>query len=251
MAIAGIFACINNYYMLKRFFIVVCIMISAGALLQSFAGESLKVEGNSVAIENFSSLSLEVPFDVYFTQDAQVSAKVEGVDDIDATLEFVQKGNDLKIKLKKSAAAPKHVKIFLSAPKLESVSMSKNGNFYSTNKLTTDKSFHAAIAGSGTMDIELQSKSLAVDIAGSGNAEFKGETGKLDLSIAGSGDYNGENMVAADVKVAIAGTGDAHVFAKSSVDASVAGSGDVIYSGDPAQVSSDIAGSGKVKKSNS
>ena len=53
-------------------------------------------------------------------------------------------------------------------------------------------------------------------------------------------------LMSENAKVSIAGSGDAYVFASSSLDVSVAGSGDVYYLGQP-HINSKIAGSGSVK----
>ena len=50
-----------------------------------------------------------------------------------------------------------------------------------------------------------------------------------------------------EVRVSIAGSGDAAVNAQKSLDVSIAGSGDVSYVGNPA-VKSSVAGSGSVSK---
>jgi hypothetical protein len=56
-----------------------------------------------------------------------------------------------------------------------------------------------------------------------------------------------DTIKAKDVKVRIAGSGDAKVHATKSLDVSIAGSGDVSYKGNPTKISQDIAGSGKVR----
>lgn len=53
-------------------------------------------------------------------------------------------------------------------------------------------------------------------------------------------------MLADEVSVDIAGSGNAYVFANDTVDVDIAGSGSVYYSGDPEHVTTDIAGSGNV-----
>ena len=54
-------------------------------------------------------------------------------------------------------------------------------------------------------------------------------------------------LEAGRVKISIAGSGDAAVWARESLSVSVAGSGDVKYYGDPA-VSRSVVGSGSIKR---
>jgi hypothetical protein len=50
--------------------------------------------------------------------------------------------------------------------------------------------------------------------------------------------------------VSISGSGDAHVNATETIDARVAGSGDVTYSGHPHDVSRRVSGSGSIESAN-
>jgi len=87
---------------------------------------------------------------------------------------------------------------------------------------------------------------VKVDISGSGNSDLKGKTKDLTIGIAGSGQSRSKELMSENATVSIAGSGDAYVFASSSLDVSVAGSGDVYYLGQP-HINSKIAGSGSVK----
>ena len=69
----------------------------------------------------------------------------------------------------------------------------------------------------------------------------------LEGKIAGSGDIKTGKLAANNVKVSIAGSGDAKVWAKDTLKISVAGSGYVAYYGD-AKVSQSVVGSGSVKR---
>jgi hypothetical protein len=56
------------------------------------------------------------------------------------------------------------------------------------------------------------------------------------------------DLVADDVQIRIAGSGDASVTANKSLDVSIAGSGDVKYSGNPAALKTSTAGSGSISR---
>lgn len=109
-------------------------------------------------------------------------------------------------------------------------------------------SFEMAIAGSG--DARIRGAELgrfAGRIAGSGDLLASGRAETATFSIAGSGDVRAEDLNARTVSVSIAGSGDARVHATESLNAQVAGSGDVTYSGNPPKVSRSVAGSGEVR----
>jgi hypothetical protein len=107
------------------------------------------------------------------------------------------------------------------------------------------------ISISGSSDTRLQqlkTGELQISISGSGDVVGAGSATKLKVGIAGSGDVRLTEMKADDVNISIAGSGDAAVQAEKSLEVRIAGSGDVLYSGNPARVDSRVAGSGSVKK---
>lgn len=75
----------------------------------------------------------------------------------------------------------------------------------------------------------LNTDDLSLRIARSGSADLAGRAARLDINLSGSGGIDAADLRADDVRV------------------SIAGSGDVSYSGEPT-VQRAIAGSGRVRK---
>ena len=67
------------------------------------------------------------------------------------------------------------------------------------------------------------------------------------MSIGGSGRCDAERLVAGDVAVSVAGSGDCRVHAETALRASIAGSGDVHHSG-AAIPEVSIVGNGRIKR---
>jgi len=103
--------------------------------------------------------------------------------------------------------------------------------------------------GSGDVVINgIDNKKTAVIIAGSGDVKLAGKTGTLRLEIAGSGDIDAIELIADEVVVEIAGSGEMSVCAEKNLDVEIAGSGTVNYYCNPAEVKQDITGSGELVK---
>ncbi len=79
---------------------------------------------------------------------------------------------------------------------------------------------------------------------------LSGTADEARFGVAGSGDINARNFTARKVSVSISGSGDAHVNATEMLEAKVAGSGDITYSGHPHDVSRRVSGSGSVEAAN-
>jgi hypothetical protein len=90
-------------------------------------------------------------------------------------------------------------------------------------------------------------RELEASLAGSGEITLEGRCSDLRARGQGSGNINAKRLIADNASVSTAGSGDISVFTSGRLDASVAGSGNVIYTGDPANVSTSVAGSGEVR----
>ncbi len=228
---------------------IIVFFVATGLILQSFTGNAKKNEEKNVEISSFTELNVEVPFDIIFTQGDAATLKIEADAATLEIIDVVQKGDILTIKIKdnhnKNTKAGDS-KIFVSTAALKTINIAGSGSFTSTNTITTNETITTSIAGSGNIDAAIQSSELKADIAGSGNITLKGTTKKVNFSIAGSGNFVLTDLIAEDVTGDIAGSGSAKVYANNLLEASIAGSGDIIYSGNPKDVKKNVAGSGKV-----
>jgi hypothetical protein len=104
-----------------------------------------------------------------------------------------------------------------------------------------------ALSGSGIVTAEgVDAAALTVALPGSGVVRAAGTVDRLDVSLGGSGDAQLGDLVARDVRAAVPGSGRIVVHATQSLDASVSGSGAILYGGSPERVTKNVTGSGAV-----
>jgi Putative auto-transporter adhesin, head GIN domain len=105
------------------------------------------------------------------------------------------------------------------------------------------------LSGSGIISTEnIRASRLTLTLSGSGVLRAGGTATRLDISLGGSGDAQLEQLVARDAHAVVSGSGRIVVTATHSLDASVPGSGAIVYHGDPAHVTTSITGSGAVTR---
>lgn len=103
------------------------------------------------------------------------------------------------------------------------------------------------LTGSGVVTATgVDARSLKLTLDGSGVIRASGRATRLDVSLGGSGDAQLEQLLARDVHAVVAGSGRILVNATGTLDASVPGSGVVMYRGEPAHLTTNITGSGAV-----
>ncbi len=105
-----------------------------------------------------------------------------------------------------------------------------------------------AISGSGDIHIaQVDASVLDVAISGLGSLTIDaGEAKTQTVAISGSGDYDAEDLRSETATVQISGLGSAKIWVDSQLEASISGSGNVSYYGNPA-IRKDISGLGDLE----
>ena len=134
---------------------------------------------------------------------------------------------------------------YVTMPDVEELTIYGSGEITSTEVLSADQ-LDVEIAGSGTIDLEVNVSKLETSIKGSGDAYYSGSADEHEVWIAGSGDIFAYGLDTRETSVDIDGSGDAQVSAREELDVDIAGSGDIRYHGEP-RVSQSIHGSGDVQ----
>ncbi|MCF6403833.1 DUF2807 domain-containing protein [Chitinophaga filiformis] len=200
-------------------------------------------------VGDYEKVVLKGSMDVEFTQGPAQAAVVEAEDNIMQYVRLEVHGSELVVDLKDhiSVKTNKGIRIKLTAPDVNSLSLAGSGNIHITNTLQNSDGVRVKLSGSGNIDGTVNSPEIEASSAGSGNIKLTGETKDLEISLAGSGNFEGGDLHSENARVSIAGSGNVDVHASVKLEAKIAGSGDVRYKGSP-EVSSRIAGSGSVRK---
>jgi len=127
------------------------------------------------------------------------------------------------------------------------------GSFTASGPVSVDVSVPSltalSISGSGQISATgISTPQLTVTISGSGQLSAAGTATRLDVTINGSGQARLSQLTARDVNAVISGSVLIQVTATASLDASVPGSGTIVYSGNPPQVTTSVTGSGAVTR---
>ncbi len=157
------------------------------------------------------------------------------------------KDGKLVVKTKKGVNLKPTKSIVVTVP-YESISYVKlagSGDVENSGTIKADN-FEVALAGSGDIDLNIDTDSVKSSIAGSGDVSLSGSTENLETSIAGSGDFEGKSLDSVNVSVKISGSGDVSVVCNGALKVRISGSGDVSYSGNPTNKDTKVSGSGSV-----
>ena len=177
-------------------------------------------------IAAFTSLSTEGAFSVEVTCQKEPSLEIEGDDNV---LEFVtaEIGNGvLRIRNRKNYSVDEPVKLKITVPNLEGLSVS----------------------GAGTFEIKgMNNEKFEIDSEGAPSITVSGTTRMVDIDTSGAAKIDTQKLRAARAVVESNGVSKVDIDVSERLDVTVSGPSSVTYRGDPV-VNKTINGPGKVER---
>jgi len=227
--------------MKKVLYTCLSILFFASLSITSFA------QGKSVlAIEIFNELELNINANVIIKQGPEQKVEVSGPQELIDLLNKEVKNGAWEIEYTKRRVSNKTaLDIVITVAHLKEIGINGSGSIIGETAFHEDD-MEIDINGSGTIDIEVYIEDLEVGINGSGDVNIKGSTEKFEVSINGSGNLNGETLVAETAEVDTNGSGNTKIYVSKKLTATINGSGDISYGGEP-DIKLSKNGSGKIK----
>ena len=139
------------------------------------------------------------------------------------------------------------IEVSISAPELNGFVYNGSGSLRTTDKFSGD-GMDVSLNGSGSMEVDLECRSLTVDQNGSGELTVTGSSDRVRVRKNGSGALTAPRLSANTVEVESNGSGNTRLHAANALSVEANGSGSVYYSGSP-RLHVDINGSGRVRQS--
>src|SRR5262249_22470911 len=88
------------------------------------------------------------------------------------------------------------------------------------------------LSGTGSVRAKgIKGDKLSVSASGTGSIEIEGSVIEQDVRLSGVGNYAGDKLMSDKARVRVSGVGGATVNAKTSLDATVSGTGSIAYTG--------------------
>lgn len=176
-------------------------------------------------VDPFANLHIRGAADVSISIGEPQSLVVETDDNLLELLETDVGGDTLEIKFSERVSPRVGPDVEIVVPALEGIKV--------------DGAAEIAIDAMAGEELEIIVNGVAA-VRGSGTVD------RLKVDVNGAGVISFFDLVAEEVDIAISGSGDAEVHATRSLSATVTGSGEIVYQGDPLAVATNITGSGSI-----
>ncbi|HRQ51602.1 MAG TPA: head GIN domain-containing protein, partial [Agriterribacter sp.] len=214
--------------------------------------ETIRGNGNitteSRAVSNFKGIQLRGSMNVHLVKDAGYAVEIEAEENIIPYIETYVNDGKLIVRYKDDVNINnrRDVTVTVALPELEEAGITGSGDITGETKFTGNDEIELEITGSGSMRLNVDAPAIEAKITGSGDMYLSGNTRDIKCSSTGSGKIDAGELKSENAVVKTMGSGNIHVFASVTVNATINGSGDITYKGGGA-VSSKIHGSGSVK----
>lgn len=185
-----------------------------------------KRETEKRQVAAFTAITTQGDFNIEVACQKDLGLEVEGDDNVLQYVSTEVSNNVLRLKNTKDYAVNEPVKIKISVPNLEGLSVS----------------------GAGKIDIKgMNNEKFEIDSNGAPTIAVSGTTKLIDINTNGAGKINTHNLRASRGVVESNGVSRVDLYVADQLDVTVSGPSSVFYQGDPV-VNKEVRGPGKVEK---
>ena len=232
----------------SAFTLAILVLLSSCSFEPICKRASGELETRSFDVSSISGLDLSGSSDVILQRGQTQSLEIEMPADVFEDLELEVISGVLHVDLKGCYVNGFTQNIYLTITEpLSSIDVSGAATVLGEGSIEADSKLDIDISGSGEIDLDLMAQEIETNISGSGEVDLRGIASEHQLRVSGSGDLKAFDLKTEEYQINVSGSGFAEVFATESLDVKVSGSGDVIYRGNPASITTDISGSGSVR----
>ena len=221
-------------------------------LLAAFSGCN-QINGNGPVVSEtrdlngFNTIVSNLPTPVYITEGTDYEVNLEGQQNILDLVETKLEDNRLTVGLKGgySISGNIHLIVRIKCPDIKGIISHGSGSIGVLNHFRSSK---LSVKNSGSGDIEMEgfwAKQLSISLTGSGSITIRdGVTEKASIMLTGSGYLMAPNLSSRNMALQLTGSGNATTGICDTLNARIAGSGNITYRGQP-QLTKHLTGSGK------
>jgi len=200
----------------------------------------------TISLDEFDGFVSAIAADVYLTQGETQEVTIRAQRNIIDNLDLNRVDHGIwTIHYQQPVHFAKPVKIYITIPTLTKAGVAGSGEITGLTPFTNLDQLKLFITGSGSMDLDTESREMDVTVSGSGNLKMYGKTENLSVLVSGSGSFRGTDFMTNRADLTITGSGSARLAVDEFLHVRITGSGNVYYYGNP-EVDLHVAGSGNV-----
>ncbi|TLX70431.1 DUF2807 domain-containing protein [Labilibacter sediminis] len=235
--------------------LILSLIISFGSLSSCDYNTSY-VEGNKNRIsetrelESFEDIHITGNFNISFVQNNKHKADLTCSSNIGNYIMSEVQNNTLYISVPENILIKedKPIDLTIHLKTLNSLTTKGKTKIKTTEKLHA-KYLEIECIGSSKLDLNIDANKLNVNLPGASSFNLNGKINDVNIVSSGALQYNANDCEVDFYNITMNGAGNAKVKVNKSLKVQINGAGNLLYTGTPDKVISNIGGIGKVKRS--
>jgi len=182
-------------------------------------------------VSNFSGIDISGSNNVFISYAPEASVSVKGYDNLVSHYKTEMKDGKLYLHYDESTIITNdNIQVYITMPSFDALSLSGSCSITATGSFDNTDALSVSTSGNGEINIE--------DISAD----------RYTIHSSGNSNINTLGAKAKTATVEISGSSTVTLSVQDKLDVHISGSGKVSYKGEPAEINTDISGSGKVIK---
>ncbi|MEP7166041.1 MAG: head GIN domain-containing protein [Ferruginibacter sp.] len=229
--------------MKKLLIIVLSFSILVGCRYRKGSGNIVTERRNTAS---FTGLSVGGGFDVEI-KSGPPEVLVEADDNIIKFIETIVVGGELKIRLDHINLRNAHLKVYITAPELNSIKSSASAKIEAIDVLKSEKGISLQSSSGSEIKAELEAPEITAHASSGGELNLSGRTRDLNAESSSGSTINAKSLLSEHTIVSASSGASADVHASLTLDASASSGANVTYRG-AANVKKSVSSGGEVEK---
>jgi hypothetical protein len=205
-------------------------------------------------VQDFQSVVIKGPFKVYYSSDAesQVAVSAKDNDSRDRITTKVS-GGTLYVSLDNSSVkwwgVNKEFKVYITAPKLNALTVSGAVNFVVVDILRSTN-FSLILSGASNFSGKIESEEIKANLSGASDCKVSGSSNKLDLVCSGASGFKGSDLKVDKADLDASGASSIKIHVIETLKAHASGASSIQYKGAPKMYNQSASGASSIKQMN-
>ena len=221
------------------FITLICGYVVSSAQWQNTIKGNNVLDSLQLTTQKFDRIEIPAPFDVIVEKGDHYGVKIIGESNVIPEVFTEVKNNILLLSTSNNVKffgnAMDRTQLIVTTKGISEICVLGSAKVSSTSNVES-KYLSLELIGSGEIRLTIESQNISVDITGSGNVELKGNCKIIKGKVIGSGILHTKQLKSKKSFIKIVGSGQASVCSSEKLHASINGTADVTYVGEPKEV---------------
>ncbi|MCH5600147.1 head GIN domain-containing protein [Niabella ginsengisoli] len=210
-----------------------------------------KVVSKTYDLKDFSQIDAGESMEIYISQANEYSVKIETDENLFNYIDVaVHDHQTLEVDTKNDTNLDPtgDVKVYISAPSLDKVSISGAAQIKTQGKFSQDKQIRIEVSGASSGNVSLRAPVIELESTGASTLTADGECRDLKADASGAATINAFDLKTENADVDASGASTIRLFSSVTLNAEASGASGIKYKGSP-QITSNVSGASSVDKS--